>query len=83
MIYSGTGSTAWAKSAQFVSFDRFSDIVKMADPSLQCNDKILEMYERFQQSEIFSPQENHLKFLHRELFIGKLLEKVIERARCC
>lgn len=70
MIYSGTGSTAWAKSAQFISFDRFSQIVKMANPLLECNHKILEMYEEFKQSSVFCPEEKHLKFLHRELFIG-------------
>lgn len=71
LIYTGTGSTAWAQSVNQLSFAAFSRLVRQVHPAQQSRAEIETLYSKFRSSHIFEHDCPELRFVHRELFHGK------------
>ena len=81
MIYTGTGSTAWAQSINQISFKSFSNLIRQISGADISSEDIEKMYLSHKESNVFSHEDSQLRYIHRELFVGNINFILIKRSR--
>ncbi len=66
LFYTGTGSTAWAKTMNLVSDQNIEVILKLHDSDIN-EFKINEIQRKFHKRRFFTPDSLLIGFLHREI----------------